>query len=208
MSNNYSYSVPSYEELVESRPTVSVKVKGFWSDVIRLYIRPVGFGDEKWSCEISVSSGGRDTKEVESDVEAYSYFADAVKEITEVAAAIDLDKLGKMHAEFRAKKEAEYAAARDAEQAAIDADVEVGAKQAAAAVNAVKEAVQKGGSAAMTIYSRGSNPRKTPIAIEKTDRGVCFKIGGRVVGRARVIEIVAASSKEKLDIQLFLSSIL
>lgn len=73
--------------------TTSFKVEGYWSETITLYVRSdcseYNTGE---FIKISTSSGGRDTKEVESDIEAYRNFAETLLQVTKVAEIVELNK--------------------------------------------------------------------------------------------------------------------
>jgi hypothetical protein len=116
--------------------TFRVKVRGYWSrDSITIYVRRGSYGDTNWKIDISHSSGGRDSKEVESDVEAAMYFGEAMIGVAQYA-----KELESRFPEFEAKYQlyvAELRAFHEQErlerERAVAADPELGetaAKQA------------------------------------------------------------------------------
>ena len=70
---------------------VSFKVRGYWSsDSISVYGTRRFCDGNKWEFSISHASGGRDTKEVESDADAAMNFAAALHEAARVMRALEL----------------------------------------------------------------------------------------------------------------------
>ncbi|UTS52151.1 hypothetical protein [Synechococcus phage BUCT-ZZ01] len=65
--------------------SIPVKVQGFWSgDTIHIHVRrnrSMYTGGPGWKCSINQSSGGRDSKEVESDIQAYKNYGLALIEV-------------------------------------------------------------------------------------------------------------------------------
>jgi len=79
---------------------IPIKVKGFWcSDSIRVTVRR--YRKQHWNVSISHSSGGRDTKEVESDIEAAENFAEGLMFAVSIAKNIEstLSELEKVYTE-------------------------------------------------------------------------------------------------------------
>lgn len=70
---------------------VSFKVHGYWSrDSISVYGNRKFYDGNTWEFSISHASGGRDTKEVESDADAVMNFAAALREAARVVRALEL----------------------------------------------------------------------------------------------------------------------
>ena len=129
---------------------IEYKVKGFWSSsIITIFIhrniwasaKDSSARAEDYEFKLSVSSGGRDQKEVESDGEAYRYFAEALVDAANLIDVIkanhikDLEKAYQAYVnELKVRREKAEAARR----AAIENDTKVGHKLALLTVERMK----------------------------------------------------------------------
>ena len=116
----------------------SVKIRGYWSsESIKVYVRRNMFVDEtcetRYTISMSHSSGGRDPKEVFDDVEAEQYFGEALIVVAKFVREEIQPRFPmweRMYQEERAAERAEIEAAKKKQQAKVDADTEVGEKEA------------------------------------------------------------------------------
>ena len=129
----FEFSPWSFDQLGYSGGrSISVKVHGFWTDVINIYVQR-GWGKTvEWNVSISRSSGGRDTKVVASDAEAERNFAYALIEAANVVDAINnninLVEAGYQRRTAEYKQEAELA--RQQKEEKITADPALGIHRA------------------------------------------------------------------------------
>lgn len=111
--------------------SIRCKVTGFWSgDSITLYInRRFGTKDDsQWDITVSNSSGGRDTKEVESDMVAYKNYAAALSAMCDLGTVLQMNT-DKMEAAYQVRREEdriEREAQKAAQAAAVEADKPMG----------------------------------------------------------------------------------
>ena len=170
--------------------TVRCKVKGFWSnEQMSFYYRRRGEGN--WVGTFSSSSGGRDEKEVESDLEAYSYFAEAMGALIEFSKIIDVNQLEE---EYLAAKE-KYIKDRELEkaklQAEIDADIALSLEEA----NSLLDKLKSKELTSVSLFKRGSN--QSTEALRITHDGY-FQNYGKRIARSKLLEdMVKHSSKIK-----------
>jgi len=116
---------------------VRVRVNGYWSqDPISIYVRrQFNFKAEtkySWTAEVSHSTGGRDTNELEDDLEATRNFANALMRSAEVAAML-LAQASTFEAAYQANALALREASEKqhaAKQAKIEADTALGEEEA------------------------------------------------------------------------------
>lgn len=116
----------------------SVKIRGYWSiESINVYVSRNMFVDETcetgYTISMSHSSGGRDKNEVADDVEAEQYYGEALIGVAKFVREEIQPRLPmweRMYQEERAAKRAEIEAAKKEQQAKVDADTEVGEKEA------------------------------------------------------------------------------
>jgi hypothetical protein len=178
---NFTIS-PYTLESVANQSSISVKVKGFWSGgTIHMYPR-MGYGDTpELTIDISTSSGGRDPKEVATDVEAYGYYAEALKAVTELAAEL-LSKKTEIEAIYKGVRE-EYARQAKEERAKRQAEFDADAPFTEAEANSFINDLT--GPAAATVYTRG---RRDPVAIINSGyTRASYRINGRSVTRKELM---------------------
>jgi hypothetical protein len=108
---------------------IRTKVEGYWSqDVITLYIDR-RYGSKEWTVKLSHSSGGRDTKVVECDMEAEMNFAAALNAVAALGLDIKSTNMGMLEENYqrRIKDDDERLEKEKAELAAAVAnDKEIG----------------------------------------------------------------------------------
>ena len=108
---------------------IRTKVEGYWSqDVITLYIDR-RYGSKEWTVKLSHSSGGRDTKVVECDMEAEMNFAVALNVVAALGLNIKSTNMGMLEENYqrRIKDDDERLEKEKAELAAAVAnDKEIG----------------------------------------------------------------------------------
>ena len=173
--------------------SISCKVKGYWSrDSITIYLRR-GYGeDSTWNAQISYGSGGRDSKEVVSDMEAGRYFAEALTYMCNLADSIISLHVDTLESAYQACVE-EYRQAeklaRQAKEAAINADKALGEERAEVIVNEM--IAQK--FAVANVFNRGED---RPIKLDVKSYGsTTFYMAGYRVSKAKVLEVLASSSE-------------
>lgn len=106
---------------------VTCKVHGYWSrDSITLYIHREF--NKQWNVTLSHSSGGRDTKEVASDLDAEINFGRALIAMAEFGKTIEthFDEFETLYQAQREADRKEWEAQQAAKQAKIDADTPLG----------------------------------------------------------------------------------
>ncbi len=175
-----------------STSSIACQVKGYWSsDIIRVYIQRGYIGNSRdWKVSVSYGSGGRDTKVVESDVEATRYFAEALIAMCDLAEQIIAQK-DVLEANYQAQAEeyrAQEEAARAEKQAKIDADPELGIEKAREIVG---DMLVKG-YCNVNMFERGAD---RPKLVSLITRGKSvFYIAGNRVGKADVVRALSTSS--------------
>lgn len=177
--------------------SVRCKVTGFWSgDSITLYISR-NFGSE-WKITVSNSSGGRDTKEVESDMVAYKNYAAALSAMCDLGTVLEMN-FDKMEASYQVQREEdrkEREAQKAAEQAAIDADAPMGI---VSATILVEEMTLTGAYA--HAYARGMD---FPYLVECVRREKTkYYFGGSVIAKkALIAKLAEMSARSRIPAEL------
>lgn len=146
MAKNTTPELPVYvqevslEDIAQRRSALHVWVHGYWGYVITIYVerkvewmsslahKPYEEHPVQWNVTMTHSSGGRDTKEVPSDIEAEAYFAQglmaAVQRAREIrASSAELEKHYQQHAareQARREERDRIAAVEKAERVAKD----------------------------------------------------------------------------------------
>lgn len=176
--------------------SIRCKVKGYWSsDTITLYIRR-GYGKgPQWSTQISYGSGGRDTKEVESDTEAVRYFASALTAMADLA-----DKIEGMSDLLEANYRAEVERYREIErkerevrEAAIASDAPLGEERAKELIG---QLLSKGMGTA-NLFDRGSD-RARPVSVVTRGKTTFYLNGGRIAKNNLIAALSCASARSGL----------
>lgn len=173
--------------------SIRVSVVGYWSgESITAYIDR-GYSDEKsWKFKIGHSSGGRDTKEVASDIEASRNFGAAMIALADVLDSLQNSQtmalLEESYQAQRATDRAEHAAERAAKQAEFEADTPLGEE---AAKRLVHQLVEKG--QPISIFRRGEDrPYHASVIIREKTK---LYYAGSPIARKALISLIAMSSK-------------
>ena len=154
----FEFSSWSFDQLGYSGGrSISVKVYGFWTDVINIWVQR-GWGKTvEWNVSISRSSGGRDTKVVASDAEAERNFAYALIEAANVVDAINnninLVEAGYQRRTAEYKQEAELA--RQQKEEKITADPALGIHRAKEMIERIS--ADDASNRSIVIHARGAD---------------------------------------------------
>lgn len=95
---------------------LSLKPKGYWSEVIEVYIRrdlspyevPLKECHTVWQTSIKVASGGRDGEAVPCDIEATGYFMEALAFARTFADIVNYGELERAYREERDRRREEF----------------------------------------------------------------------------------------------------
>ena len=184
-----------------------VKVKGFWSsDSIRVYINRSMFSDENsangfssaYKISVSHSSGGRVSKEVADDVEAEQYFGEALIGVAKFVREEIQPRFPmweRMYQEERAAERAEIEAAKKEQQAKVDADTEVGEKEAKVCAYMLRGGVIS----EVVLFERGNASSQTISRSVRPSGQVHFinHLGARFTFN-ELVTTISRSSKSRL----------
>lgn len=177
--------------------SVRCKVTGFWSgDSITLYINR-NFGSD-WKITVSNSSGGRDTKEIESDMVAYKNYAAALSAMCDLGTVLEMNA-DKFEASYQAQREEdrkEREAQEAAEKAAIEADTALGPVGAAILV---EEMTLTGAYA--HAYRRAMD---YPVLVECVRREKTkYYFGGSIIAKkALIAKLAEFSARSRIPAEL------
>ena len=187
--------------LLESIPRghgrVEVRVLGYWSDVITLYVNR-NFGDKSWKITLSHSSGGRDTKVVECDLEAEANFATALLATSNFGQALKA-RFGEFEEMYQAERERDRLK-REAEQAAkqakVDADKPLGLGSAKVMVfRLANQDADRWKFDSVKIVQRGADEdSRTSVLDANIGKKVTYMLNGSRVSRQEAIQVLAESS--------------
>ena len=175
----------------------TVKVKGYWSsDTITLYLRRGYVGSKEWLVEISHSSGGRDSKEVACDLEAETYYGEAL-----IALAQYGRELQKRFPEFEAQYQEYIAELRaESERAAAERDARIAADTAVGELLAKKLADSLTFGGAIKARVRGWTDTYHQVTFTKSLRGrTIFRVGGDVTSKKAFISKLAEMSLASIE---------
>ena len=175
------------------RHTVHCKVLGFWpTDVITMYVERWGYNTNSWKIKISHSSGGRDTKEVESDIEAEINFANAIIALAQFGKEIEqhFEEFETFYQAAMIKCRAEWEAERKAKQELIDSDVTMSEADAVSLIDAMTEAKE------IRAVVRGSDSHKTVTCIVGGNK--TFYVSGKRMAKKDIIALLTASSHKSV----------
>lgn len=177
--------------------SISIKVEGYWSsDPITLYVRRDHYGTNGWGINLSHSSGGRDTKVVECDLEAEVNFANALIGAVSAGQFIQskFEELEIIYQEER-RLEREAEEIRKAEQAKkAEADVPCGDNNARYLIQCMKAKIMKERYAEIKYFNRGSDTANGVISLERVGVRSTFRIGGVRSNYNQVIGFLANRS--------------
>lgn len=166
------YTVPSNEEIGRAAyGAVKFKVPGYWSNE-SITIRVSRYwGAENsvdaWRIEVSHSSGGRDTNEIESDADAEEQFALALLKAVEVARELRT-QIPAIHAAYLQQCEdwKREQALEDAErEQAIEADPAYTEHAAKALLEQMIKDAKSGKRFKATLKGRGKSAYKTELMV-------------------------------------------
>lgn len=201
------FTIPSYTaESIATKPSMSsirIKIVGFWSEPITVYIERDG-QHKKWKTSISNSSGGRDTK-VCDDITAYTNFANAMLAAVEVCKDVEQmsDDIEVHYQLLQEEYKKEEEIARAEHQKNIDADPAMGIELATQlvenAVNLCKsqkmhrwEVVSRD----FGVYARGSEKPRL-FTVKFGDR-VSFKYRSGSIKKSELISTLSELSIRSL----------
>ena len=173
------------------RHTVHCKVVGFWTDVITMYVDR-DYSTNGWKIKISHSSGGRDTKEVESDIEAEINFANAIIALAQFGKEIEqhFEEFETFYQAAMIKCRAEWEAERKAKQELIDSDVTMSEADAVSLIDAMTEAKE------IRAVVRGSDSHKTVTCIIGGNK--TFYVSGKRMAKKDIIALLTSSSSKSV----------
>lgn len=213
MSKQFTIAAYDLEQIGrEGGGTINVKVNGYWSrDSITLYISrkwvycssrahlPAAEHSYRWEFTTSHGSGGREKKEVESDLEAMSNFGAAMVALAGVGEMI-LAQEDKLEA-WAQEEKAKHAEAEAAEQAAlaerVAADPELGVVDAGKLFEAGKALAKTSKDHVATIRAerRGSDQHNKLVFTNHDRSGVTRVVfNGIAVSAGEAIKLLAECS--------------
>jgi hypothetical protein len=174
------------------RHTVRCNVQGFWTDVITMYVEREGFNIHSWKIKISHSSGGRDTKEVESDIEAEINFANAIIALAQFGKEIEqqFEQFENFYQAAMIKNRAEWEAQQKAKQELIEGDVAMSESTAVSLIDAMSEDKE------IRAVARGSDSFKTVTCIIRGNK--TFYVSGKRMSKKDIIALLTASSHKSV----------
>jgi hypothetical protein len=194
--NIMNYTIDDYDIKELGRGTIAsihCKVKGYWSShLITIYIER-GYNEESvWNARISYGSGGRDSKEVGSDMEAGRYFAEALTAMCNLADELTSSfyavKLEAAYQDYRAECRAEFEREQAEKQAKIEADEEMGMTLA----RNMLEIMQQRGHCRVKLFARGSD---RPSELYSSRRAnVTFYLRGNRISKLDALKALEHSS--------------
>lgn len=194
------YTLPTYslDEIAQrGSTTIKMGVNGFWSEPvsIEVYQNTRRGGGVEWRIGVSHSAGGRDTSQVECDLEAECNFAHAVLAAITIAEDIKsniplIEKKFLEYEEIRIEKETERLKQK---QALIDIDTELGIHSATTLIN---ELISYPNSVLIAVYDRGSKTQSATIRVTDTARLRILEIDrfARYISRREAVSYLAHKS--------------
>ena len=195
---NYAITPYSIEEIGrQGYGRITCKVVGYWShDPITVYVDRRSYGaDGGWKVTMSHSSGGRETKEVESDMDAEINFAAALKQMATIGKtliSLHGEAMESFYQDECAKRQAQHEAEQAAHQAKIDADLPIGDIAAAGIVAELAATAKEKSIVIRPFYRRGSD---SVVRIEaQCYSKTVFRMRGTVVSKAEITAAIAKLS--------------
>ena len=168
---------------------VTGKIHGYWShDSITLYIQRDTFGSKKWRVTLSHSTGGRDTKEVASDLDAEINFGQALIAMAQFGKEVE-QRFEELESFYQARLEADRIARKAAEEATrakIEADTPLGIRAAEVMI-----ALALCGKV-INVYKRGDTDPEPLTARMRAKTS--FYFCGMRMAKKKVLDILANSS--------------
>jgi len=172
--------------------SIRIKVEGYWSqDVITLYIDRA-YGSNGWTVKLSHSSGGRDTKVIECDMEAEMNFATALNVMAKIGLDIKTTKLGMLEENYqrRIKDDKERFEKEKAEfAAAVAADKEIGIALARYKLDTI------GDFGELKVFARGTDKIRR-FSVSHRVKKIFFLQGMRISKQEAIVELAKCSARE------------
>lgn len=192
MTTQFQVSEYTARGIARGERNITVSVLGYWSrDPITVYVRRELFTSEiKWNITINHSSGGRDTDEVESDIDAEYNFGCALIEASKVARDIQnlIPEIEAEYQVYKAELKAEYLA-----EEKIEADPAIGSNASLKVAEMITHAgADRGNDVTFMFYERDTE-RVVRVNVCKTHKTV-FRVNGKAVSRNEVVELVSKCS--------------
>jgi hypothetical protein len=183
--------------------TINCKIQGYWSsNPITLYVDRGFYGpDRGWKVTLSHSSGGRDPKEVESDMEAAINFADAMRELAIIGRDLIFTYGDTLESFFQA--ECEVRRAQDeAEKVALAAKVEADPAMGDLAASDIVARMAAGRlPSSMSFYKRGSDVQSVMVSVQIRHK-TKFYVDGQSSAKKDVIALLAGlSARENVSVR-------
>ena len=180
---------------------ITAKIYGYWSsDPITLYIdrknswNSNGENSFKWVATMSHSSGGRETKEVECDMEAELNFAEAIRALAYLGRDIinqHTDTMEQAYQAERARQRELLEAEKAAKAAALEADPALGYYRAEAKI---ENLINTGNS--FSVYKRGSTSNNVYFTIERRAKTRIYMNHKAVSRKTAIVELSNLSKRE------------
>lgn len=207
----YIVTTPDLDQLGRSgNGRITVEVQGYWAnDSITVCINreqhyssahshlPFSEHPHTWVATESHSSGGRDNKEVPSDLDAAQNFGLAILAAT-TAARVMLSHAPGLEAIYQAEqrhREELDTAKQAAKQAAIDADRPVGAAAASTVFLNAKKAATQSGTHTIVAFHRGSDQTVTfTVDYDKCTHMTLIAKDGARLALSKAVDALAALS--------------
>jgi hypothetical protein len=201
MSDRFTIAPYTFNEIGRNQRSIAVKVVGFWSqDPISIYVQRGWSEKVEWKFSLSVSSGGRDSKVVASDAEAYTNYGEAIvaaaSVIRDMEANIDLIEAG--YQEYRAELAAEQARLEAEKQVRIAADEPIGKIRAKAIVAqlAAESALNTHREVIREFKVRGDDEKRLFSAVTRDKTKFYYGYGSLIISRSDLIAKIADFSAQ------------
>ena len=174
--------------------SIRTKVEGYWSqDVITLYIdRQYNLKGSDWVVKLSHSSGGRDTKVIECDMEAEMNFATALNVMAKIGLDIKTTKLDMLEENYqrRIKDDKERLEKEKAEfAAAVAADKEIGIALARYKLDTLVDFGE------LKVFVRGTDKVRR-FSVSHRVKKTFFLQGMRISKQEAIEELAKCSARE------------
>lgn len=183
------------ERVRSGHASFGVRVTGYWSsDVIRIYVRRnLDWNTQKfnWTIEVTHSSGGRDSKQVEDDLDAEENFGNAMLAAVKFARELRLrqDEFEVAYQIYQAELQAWSEEQAREKQAKIDADPALTKAQ-------VKEMIEKiskqGGR--INLIERGSETGRITTITTRYVGNLSFYVNRNRYSKKDVIQMLSNAS--------------
>ena len=151
--------------------TINYRIFGFWSHSSISINVGRSWNDGEWNINISSSSGGRDTNEVENDMDAYRNFAAALNDACDVAKTIseNIQMYNEMYNKVRQDLKLQHLEELRLRQEKIDSDPAIGMDYA----NSIVCMMEDKSEIIAEIVERGSDDsKKITLSVNRRGRRV------------------------------------